>query len=200
MKTMPNRYWVLYAAICGLLSSAVMQSISYYFDYPELVSFTLPGAVYGVALYIVGILGHQISGSRLKHFNVFITLISGSAMAWYVAVKSAYYIPWGGEMGSLNQMMHSGLIGAFIISIFLLLCWSIKYHRWLFVMFLTITGGVEAIFGYGLLKHYGAFLHEEIKSILFFGGWQSSLLIAACLFIIISKIKREQAGNKINEI
>jgi len=188
MKDISQKQWVLYAALLGLLSAAVMAVVDSYFDSPELISYTLPGAIYGVALYITGILGQLISGTN-RRFITSVALPIGSAMAWYAAIKSPDYFPLGSGIISLSQMVLAGFIGAFIVSLTLVFCWFIKYHRGYFILLITIIGTTVPLLWYGI-KTIGDFFHIEVPNFLFFACWQVILLIAASLFIV--KIKQKE--------
>ncbi|VAW65206.1 hypothetical protein MNBD_GAMMA09-3659 [hydrothermal vent metagenome] len=187
MKHISHKQWILYAALLGFLSATAMMLVDTYFDSPELLSYTLPGVIYGLALYISGILGQLIIGTN-RRIGAFIALLTGSTIAWYAAIKSPDYLPLGSGAISLSQMVLAGFIGAFIISLALIYCWFIKQYRSYFILLITGIGTAVPLLWYGL-KAIGDFFHIEVPNFLFFSFWQVTLLIGASLFIVKIKMK-----------
>ncbi len=187
MKPLSHKHWILYAALLGLLSATTMSLVDSYFDFSELISYTFPGVIYGLALYITGILGQLISGTN-RRIATLVALPTGSAIAWYAAIKSPDYLPLGSGMISLSQMVLAGFIGALIISLVLIFCWFIKQYRRYFILLITSIGTAVPILWYGI-KLISNFFHIDIPNFLFFALWQTILLIGASLFIIKIKLK-----------
>ncbi len=185
MKTLPLKYWLLYATLLGLLSATVMELIISRFDSSKLIFYTVPGAVYGFTFYILGVMGNKISAYKERAIALFILPV-GSTVAWYTAIKSVELQPFGASMLSLSHMILASIIGAFIVGLLVVVCWKIKNNRSYFFLFITLAGGVlPALWNY--IKIIGESFNIDIPNFLFFATWQVTLLIIASLFSATKK-------------
>lgn len=187
MKPISYRQWIFYAVLCSLLPTIAMILISDNFHLSKEISFSLPGALYGVVLYIVGRIGRQYLGGKIKHILIFTGLVIGTATASYAAITD--YLPIvimaGGseELSNLIKTIRAAGIGAFIVGCTLIFCWSIKRERIIFLILIVVAGITVPIL-WLFLKNSIDFLPGQIKNLLFIFAWQAILLIVACSFMI----------------
>ncbi len=193
LKNTYQYYWIFYAALFSLLSALIVHILSKYIHFNELTSHTFPGTIYGVALYFIGTTTRIISGNTLKHIIVFTILTLGTTSAWYAAITNIFNLSQGEELGNLQQMIISGGIGAFIVSLLLLFSWNIKQYPLRFISFITIIGGVGGLSGYAILRYTHSFLNDDVRMLLLFFVWQSAVAISACLFVTRHKNESKKA-------
>jgi hypothetical protein len=154
-------------ALAGILSGIVCWAGAGFLENYMMVLRIYPGVVLGIFLSLCGTFIARIP-SRHKALTPVI-LIAACIAGWRLAVDVGYAI--GGPVPYVT----AGLLGAFTVALGWLCSWKVRYHNFLFIVTVALSGAVGGLL-FQLADQIFA-MKENVWALFLFIEWQAILLI-----------------------
>ncbi len=173
--------------LAGLFSGILCSSGGYWLPEDSFFADSYPGIVLGLALFGLGsFIGVQARDRRILSAVV---LVVSSIIGWHLSIDLGF------DKGDPLPFTAAGAIGAFSVSLGLLLAWPVIKLRYLFVTVVTLGGAIGGL----IFRFTNKLVDDSAENLwvfLLFVEWQIIFLVGIWVAIVYGRCCGELQSNK----